>query len=66
MPPSLIEQLRAIGLPMTTWYASGHRVAWTTDEAKASKASELGAIVMDYQSRDPKFSGWEVSARDPA
>jgi hypothetical protein len=62
MPPSLVEQLRAIGLPVTSRYASGHHVAWTTDEAKASKASELGAIVVDYRSSDPKFSGWEVRA----
>lgn len=38
--PDLIEQLRALGLPMTASYADGWRLAWTTDSAKADAARE--------------------------
>jgi hypothetical protein len=65
-PRDLVDQLRALGLPMLARYASGHRLTWTTDEAKATAASKLGATVVPYQSSDPRFSGWEVSARDTA
>lgn len=37
-------------------------IAWTTDEAKATAAQELGAQIRTYRSNDPRFSGWEVNA----
>lgn len=36
-------------------------VGWTTDETKAVAAAELGAVLRPYVSRDPLFSGWEVT-----
>jgi hypothetical protein len=39
-------------------------VGWTTDEAKATAAGEAGATVREYRSKDPQFSGWEVSVRE--
>jgi phosphoglycerate dehydrogenase-like enzyme len=39
-------------------------VGWTTDEAKANAAREAGATIREYRSKDPQFSGWEVSVRD--
>lgn len=38
-------------------------VSWTTDEAKANAAQELGATLRTYKSPvDPRCSGWEVNA----
>lgn len=39
----------------------GYHVGWTTDRAKGDAARDLGATVNWYQSRDPRFSGYEVS-----
>jgi hypothetical protein len=38
-------------------------MGYTTDEAKVEKARDLGATVTSCASRDPRFSGWEVSVR---
>lgn len=54
-----VEQLRAIGLPMGSWYERWY-VCWTTDANKALAAEELGARVRPYTSQDPKFNGWEI------
>lgn len=60
----MLEELRAIGLPMrskmgVTW------IGWTTDREKADKAKALGARVVYYSSRDPEYCGWEVSFTEP-
>lgn len=39
-------------------------VGWTTDEAKADRARELGATVTTFRAHDPEFSGWEVSVHE--
>ena len=65
----MIEQLREIGLPMGTRYAprtvdettTRTFVGWTSDEAKATRAQELGATIRPYVSSDARFNGWEVS-----
>lgn len=36
-------------------------IGYTTDEAKADAARELGATVTRCPAGDPKYSGWEVS-----
>lgn len=73
---SLVDDLRAIGLPMNSWYSPFTRVnrdtheeetvqyfvQFTHDEAKAERAHELGATIRPYRSRDQQFSGWEVVA----
>lgn len=77
--PSPIEQLQALGLRMGGAYApltvtddqgvtttTRLRAGWTTDEATAEAAKELGAILQPYQSLsgDPRFNGWDVSIRE--
>jgi hypothetical protein len=39
-------------------------VGWTIDSAKADAARELGATVTPVGSRDPAFTGWEVSVNE--
>ena len=80
-PVSLLEQLRALGLPMggsyrpqsfTSTEDDGSEVTvtrqqwigWTTDRKKADAAKELGANVTLRTSRDPRFSGWDVSVHE--
>jgi hypothetical protein len=74
---TLVEQLRAIGLGMGAVYpphtsvpdeqgqtrTTRRYVCWTTDEAKAHEAQELGATLVPYQSlvEHPAYSGWEVT-----
>lgn len=62
--PSLVERLRAIGLPMGARFANGYRVGWTTDDAKADATREMGARVTPYSSSDSRFSGWEINAHE--
>ena len=64
--PSLVERLRAAGLPMGSRYANGYLVGWTTDDAKAEAAREAGARVVPCPSRDPRFSGHEIIAHKDA
>jgi len=77
----MLEELRALGLPMGSWYEPVETVrqlepdtepeevtlqtfvGWTTDQAKAEAAHELGAEIRPYRSSEPRFSGWEVVAR---
>ena len=47
------------GEPVT--YVYQRWVGWTTDETMADAAANLGATIHSYTSRDPRFSGWEVS-----
>ncbi len=39
-------------------------IGWTTDEAKANRARELGATVTSYRAHDPACSGWEISVHE--
>lgn len=39
-------------------------VGWTTDQAKADAATELGATVTAYHSLDPTCSGWDVTVTE--
>lgn len=74
MTDPVLEQLRALGLPMISRYApitgedeNGEPyarqrfVSWTTDETKATAAGDLGALVVPYRSFAEGYSGWEVS-----
>jgi hypothetical protein len=70
----LLNELRAIGLPMTSRYVFerpardtdgatetvSHYLAWTTSRERAEQASDLGAVLRPYKSRDAQFSGWEI------
>jgi hypothetical protein len=57
-----VEQLRAIGLKMGSWYERWY-IGWTTDPHKVLAAEELGATARPYTSQDPKFDGWEIVLR---
>ena len=72
----LVEQLRATGLTMGGSYPARPwvdpeneeitgtqklHIGWTTDQAKADAARDLGATVTSVRAHDPRFSGWEVS-----
>jgi hypothetical protein len=75
---TLVEQLRALGLSMGTVYpphtsppddegqtrTTQRYVCWTTDEAKANAAKDLGASLVPYKSfsGDSSCDGWEVNA----
>jgi len=56
---SAVEQLRARGIAMGSWYER-HFVGWTTSDQKVVAAKAFGARVRRYTSLDPKFSGWEI------
>ncbi len=72
----LLDDLRACGLPMGARYAPApftdplteatgtaqRFISWTTDESKDA-SREAGATVIEYLSTDPRFNGWEVTAR---
>ena len=51
------------GLPTGETQTVRSFYGWTTDQAKADAARDLGATVRGYQSRDVRFNGWEVSCR---
>jgi len=70
----MIEEVRALGLKMGSWYApvttknddgtsktTQRFYGWTTDREKAEKAKALGVHVSPYYSRDPEFCGWELA-----
>ena len=75
---TIVDDLRGVGLTMGGRYpatsftdpvtnedmTSTLCVGWTTDQAKADAARELGATVTRYTSTyDASASGWEVSVR---
>ena len=75
---TIVDDLRGLGLTMGGRYPATSftdpvtnedhtaqlHVGWTTDQAKADAARELGATVTRYTSTyDPSASGWEVSVR---
>lgn len=73
----LLGELRGIGLTMVSRYprtsftdpetkedhVSQLHLGWTTDQEKANKAREMGAIVTSCKPDEPGFSGWEISVR---
>src|SRR5215467_13121238 len=77
MTATLLEQVRALGLPLGSCYqkqtvdkidggkqTSQLFIGWTTDRDKAEAAKALGATIQHYTSRDPEFNGWDVSVRE--
>ena len=74
----LLDALHGLGLKMGGRYArrsftdpeTGEDkwatlyVGWTTDEAKAEAARELGVTsITHYTAHDPAYSGWEIALR---
>ncbi len=74
---TLLDDLRALGLPLVSRYSaqpytdpvtgqegSGQVfVSWTTDVDKIAAATEKGATIRPYTSTDSRFAGAEISCR---
>ena len=61
----LLEYARSIGVPCNGLQA-GRRIGWTVDLAKAEDLRARGATVRPYLSRDPAYSGAEISFQPDA
>lgn len=50
-----------VGVAMGSIDQLGNHVGWTTDKDKAAKLRDAGARTSYYESREPAYSGYEIS-----